>query len=370
MRVAVLSTYGESCGIATYSEALVPALERAGAHVEVFAPRLPSFDKPRGPQPRRMWNRNRAFGVEALGVVRAIHAMRADVVHAQINLSLYSSRFLFTLATALRAIGVPLVATLHGRRGGSWGRNFKVTRLLFALGHASLIVHSDAHAAELQRDHVHVIPHGVTMPHAQLPIDEAKRALGLDPKRLVLAHFGFLVPDKGVAEVLRAVADLRAGNGGPPRDVFYWIAGATHGTGESKDYTDELRRLIAHLNLTESARLTGDFAPDDRVQRELAAADWVVLNYKTGGSQGASGAARTALASGRPIAVSEASIFDDLRDASHTLREPLTSSLRAMLDDATLIDRTQARALTYCEERSWPRIAERHLALYASLKHR
>ncbi len=364
MRAVFLSTYHERCGIATYSEALVAALREAGADVRVIAPHLPAHDPGRdGDQPPRLWGRNRAFGFQAFRVAAAIEALRPDVVHAQVNLSLYSSRVLFVLAALLHRRGIPLVATLHGRRGGSWGRNFKLTRLHYALRHAHLVVHGEDHRAELDRLRVHVIPHGIEAVRP-IPKDEARRAIGLDPRRPVVAHFGFLVPDKGIAEVLQSVAELRRG---AVPDLYYWISGAVHGTAESRGHHDALRRRVTELGLDGHVHLSGEFVSDDRVRLELAAADWIALNYATGGSQGASGAVRRALTSGRPIAVSRASIFDDVRRATVTLDAPLTPAIGRLFAEPGLADETARRGAALVDEQSWPRVARRHLALYADI---
>lgn len=358
MRIAWLSSFHEHCGIATYSESLVAEL-RERADVLVLSPQRIAGDEGRGEQPARLWNRNRAFAFEALRVRDAVRAHRPDLVHLQVNLSLYSSRFLFALVRLLRRDGVPVVATLHGRGGGSLGRRFKVRRLLVALGPAELVVHTEAHRAELARDRVSVVPHGID-PVIELPKADARAKLGLDAARPVLAHFGFLVPDKGVAEVMRAVAKLRRTHPG----LRYWVCGAVHQTDESRACFEELRRLARELSLEDAVHLTGEFVPLDRAQVELAAADFIVLNYLTGGHQGASGAARRALTSGRPVAVSEAPIFDDVRDAMHTIRPPLDEALAALLDRPELAQSTTERARRFCDEHSWRHVAERHLALY------
>jgi glycosyltransferase involved in cell wall biosynthesis len=365
VRAVFLSTFHERCGIATYSEQLVAALRGEGADVRVLAPHLPPHDPGReGEQPPRLWGRNRAFGFQAFRIASAIDALRPDVVHAQVNLSLYSSRVLFVLAALLHRKGVPLVATLHGRRGGSWGRNFKLERLHYALRHAHLVVHGEDHRAELDRPRVHVIPHGIEDVVA-IPKEQARRAIGLDPARPVLAHFGFLVPDKGIAEVLRAVAELRRG---AVPDLFYWISGAVHGTAESRGHYDALRRAIAELGLAGHVHLSGEFVPDDRVRLELAAADWIALNYQTGGSQGASGAVRRALTSGRPIAVSRATIFDDVRRAAVTIEPPIAPGVARLFREPGLAEATARRGADLVAEQSWPSVARRHLALYEDVR--
>lgn len=365
MRIAWLSSWHERCGIATYSESLVAEL-RERADVHVIAPRRIAGDEGRGEQPARLWNRNRAFAFEALRVREAVRALRPDVVHLQVNLSLYSSRFLFALVRLLRRDGLPVVATLHGRGGGSLGRRFKVQRLLLALRPADLVVHTEAHREELSRARVSVIPHGIDPPISwgnERSKADARAELGIDPSRPVLAHFGFLVPDKGVAEVMRAVAKLRRAHPG----ILYWVCGAVHQTGESRAYFEELRHLARELSIDDALHLTGEFVPMDRALVELAAADVIVLNYLTGGHQGASGAARRALASGRPVAVSEAPIFDDVRDAVHTLRPPLEESIAAFLDRPELAQSTTERARRFCDDHSWRRVAERHLTLYGRI---
>jgi glycosyltransferase involved in cell wall biosynthesis len=366
MRVVSLSTFHEQCGIATHTEGLdegFRALRDHGQDVEhiVLSPTLARGDEGWGIQPKRVWNRNRAFGLEALRVVREIEALKPDVVHAQVNLSLFSSRVLMNIALLLKRKGIPFVATLHGRRGGFWGRTFKIWRFEQALRLADVIVHSEDHRRELGRDRVHIISPGLPR-RTPRPMLEARKALGLSPDQKVIAHFGFLVPDKGVAEVLRAVAQIP--------DLFYWVAGAVFGSEESKRHFEELKSMVRELGVEKRVHLTGEFLPEEQAIGELEAANWIVLNYRTGGAQGASGAVRRALAAGRPVAVSEAPVFDDVRRGTYTLKEPLVDSIRGMLGDARLADEYEAKGRALCEEQTWERVAERHIALYRDILNR
>ena len=358
MRVVFLSTFHEQCGIATHAEGLKEGLEACGVHVDVIAPRRIPDDPGWGEQPPRLWNRNRAFGFEALRVVSAIKALRPDVVHAQVNLSLFSSRVLYNIAYLLRRAHIPLVVTLHGRKGGSWGRNFKLWRLTQALRHADVIVHSEDHVRELGRERVHIISPGLPRRVAR-PMLEARKALGIPEGRKVVAHFGFLVPDKGVAEMLRAVAELP--------DVFYWIVGAVYASSESRACFEELKRIVAELRIADRVHLTGEFLPEEQAIGELEAADWIVLNYLTGGAQGASGAVRRAMSAGRPVAVTSAPVFDDIRKGVHTMGGSLAASLRELLGNRALGEEVAARGAALCEEQTWHRVAERHVALYQSI---
>lgn len=382
MRVAWLTSFHQECGLATYARDLTDALVALGVEIEIFAPTLRAGDvaiDARAREIPRLWRGNRAFGVEAIGVVRAIERARCDVVHANVNLSLFSSRFLFTLARLLEARRVPLVATLHGRDGGDLGRRFKVWRLHAALRSADLVVHHQAHADELaqidarlpralrRRGAAHVIAHGLP-PLRRAPLDDAKRALGLDPRRQVVAHFGFLGADKGVLETMRAIAALRRRG----RDVTFLVSGAVYAKDAGSElYFERCRREAAALGVDDLVRFEAAFAPDDVVRARLQAADWIVLNYATGSAQATSGAVTRALASGRPVAVSKATVFDDVRAAVHTLEaregEALADALAALLDEPARGASIVARAESLLAETSWPNVAARHRDLYARL---
>lgn len=374
MRTALLTSYRQKCGLATYAENLVEVLSRAGCVPVVLAPTLARGEVESGSDvasPARLWGANRAFGFEAFRVMSAIRSERCEVIHLNVNLALFSSRIVLNLVVLARLWGLPLVATLHGRFGGSGGRRFKLWRLCRALRSAHLVVHNHSHAAELRAfghpsRRLHVIPHGMPTAAPMRTVETARVELGLDPRRRVLAHFGFLVPDKGVLEVLRAVARLRATD--EFSDLYYWISGAVNPRDPaSTAYLATLRAEIDALGLAEHVHLTGEFVSHDAAIAALQAADWVVLNYATGTGQASSGAVSRAFASGRPVAVSAAPVFDDVRAAAHTLVGPVERELAALLANTTLQRATAERAARYVEETSWPRVGEAYVELYRHL---
>jgi len=302
--------------------------------------------------------------------MRAIRAAGCDLVHLNVNLSLFSSRIVFALVTLARRAGMPVVATLHGRDGGGLGRRFKVWRLYRALRGAHLVVHNDAHASEARafghaKEAVSVVPHGMPPVAPPRPLAEARRALGLAPERPVLAHFGFLVPDKGVLEMVRAVASLRERRA---PELFYWVSGAVNPRDPSSlAYLEAVRAEVRRLGLEAHVHLNAAFVSHDEAIAAMQAADWIVLNYQTGSAQASSGAVSRALASGRPVAVSEAAVFDDVRSAVHTLRGPLEPALGALLEGTALAADVAERSRRHMQEASWPSVAELHAALYRRL---
>jgi glycosyltransferase involved in cell wall biosynthesis len=358
LRLSLLTTYGEQCGIATYSEALVAGLSQHGVSVSVVAPRLRKSDTPRGEQPVRVWRRNGAGLLDAWRAFQQIRRQRADVVHVQITMGIVSPSFLFGLRQLCARARLPLVATLHEAGGGSIMRRFARARLLWALRGAQLVVH------EPDPDVVgaHVIPHGIA-DLAPRPRAEARGPLGLELDDLVLAHFGFIHPDKGIEEVLQVVAALRESRF---PNLKYRVCGGTFANDSSIAHLAQLRDVVRTLHLESAVDLTGQFLSEARVSLEMQSADLVLLNYRTGNRQGASGAAHRALANGCSLVVTRAPIFDNLREAAHTLAGPLREELEALLQSPERRAEIAARAEAFCEARRWPRVAASHAELYRS----
>ncbi len=363
MRVALLSTFGETCGIATYSEALVAALPEHGIEPIVLSPCLRPSDGPRGPQPPRIWRRDRATLLQALQTFRKLREAGAELVHVQLSLGLTSPRFLYALSKLCARANLPLLVTLHDRDGGNRFRRWNFRRTLRALRDAQLIVHEPDQRAELGRDRVHVIPHGIwNIP--ERASERAKRELGLPETTPIVTHFGFLHPDKGIEEVLRAIAELRAHDF---PDLTYRVCGGTFPTPASREYLARLKAEVRTLGLEGAVHLTGEFLSEERTTLELQAADLLVLNYRTGNNQGASGAGRRALAVGRALAVSNAPIFDDMRSAVYTLERPLSDEIRGLLQQPERRRELAERSRAYRDARSWARIALVHAQLYREL---
>jgi glycosyltransferase involved in cell wall biosynthesis len=363
LHVSMLTTFGEKCGIATYSEALAAGLEEHGVEVSVVAPRLRPDDAPRGEQPVRVWRRDRAGVWEARQTFRQILRQQANVVHVQVSMGLTSPSFLFALSRLCARQGLPLVATLHEAGGGSVMRRFKFARTLWGLGNAAIIVHEADPSVANVPGGVQVIPHGI----AEIPRrsrSDARTELGVSPSDLVVAHFGFIHPDKGIEAVLRAVARLRKERF---PNLKYRVCGGTFATTSSRSHLLHLQSIVRTLGLDGAVSLTGEFAAEDRVTLEMQAADLVLLNYQTGNRQGASGAAHRALATGCSLAVTPAPIFDNLREAAHTITGPLESELETLLAKPELRAEIAARAEAFCAARSWLRVADTHAQLYRSL---
>jgi glycosyltransferase involved in cell wall biosynthesis len=182
----------------------------------------------------------------------------------------------------------------------------------------------------------------------------------------VISTFGFLLPHKGILELIQAVGILRR----TMPDVLLLAVCSIHPDGSSAWYRDECRAEVKRLGLEESVVLVTDFLPEAQAQALLAASDLIVLPYKeTEESQSA--ALRFVLPVGRPILAPDIAIFADAREALVLVPDASPAGLAAaianLISDPDSLDQLAERAAAFARRISWTSIASRYQRLYAEL---
>jgi beta-1,4-mannosyltransferase len=277
------------------------------------------------------------------------------------------SLLFLALLLLLRWRGVRLVWTAHNLEPHElhhplWG--FLVYRLV-ARWSAAIIAHSHA-ARELLEQRYGALPQCVVIPHGSYidlggaPRERAasRAALDLPPSGPVLLNIGTLRPYKNIEALIDAFSALPKATRGT-----LLIAGAA----KSPAYAEQLRCRAAAVP---GVRLRTEFIADAQLPDYLAAADLVVLPYR---SLLTSGILLWALSYARPVI---APAFGPVREL---LREGQTGFLFTPGDDEALREAI-ARALAHphlsaigaagldlAREFAWPKIAAATVACYRGL---
>jgi glycosyltransferase involved in cell wall biosynthesis len=145
-----------------------------------------------------------------------------------------------------------------------------------------------------------VVPMGVPLP-PQIPKEEARAYLGLDPDLYLITSVGHLNPYKRVAATLRAFKALLV----DVPDSLYLLVGS-----RSPNY--DPTRNIDMLGLQDHVRITG-YVPQEDLPYYLAASDVCLnLRYPTAGETSAS--LLRIMGAGVPVLVSRTGAFEELPD--------------------------------------------------------
>lgn len=248
------------------------------------------------------------------------HGYRPDVVDAGVA----------------RALGIPVISTVHGFTGGDW-RNRLYERLdRRALRRFDAVVAVSHGVAErlldggVSRARVHVIPNAWSRGEVALPRDAARRELGLDDGEYRVGWVGRFSAEKGPDVLVRAMALLR--------DLP--LTATMLGVGPE---LDRVRTEVGRLGIADAVLLPGA-VPD--AARLMSAFDVFVLSSRT---EGTPIALFEAMAAGVPVVATRVGGVPEVVGEEGMLvpsddAQALAAAIRAVLDDTAAAAARAARA--------------------------
>jgi glycosyltransferase involved in cell wall biosynthesis len=368
LRLAMVTSWNARCGIAEYSRYLLKALVQWDADLQPVV--LSSPEEGIWTQevvPSHVCWRNRPEG-DLTTLRRYVLEGEFDVVHFQFNFGFFDLKDLAETIHALKAVGKKVVMTLHrtaDEQGN--GQLISLGQIGEALRRADLLlVHSPIDQTRLAefgiRENVCVFPHG----NVVYPVEDprtVREACGV-PFDPLIGTFGFLLPHKGLLELLAAVKELQDDY---PRLGLIGQC-ALHRDEISYRFEDTVRERIKKLGLSSSVLLSTQFVEPEEAVLFLQMADLLVLPYKET-VESTSASVRFGLATGRPVITTNIDIFKDVAPAIYRIpscdpRE-IANAIRAVLRDGVLAEKLAQQARHYTQATSWRRIAE----LYSDVIH-
>lgn len=381
LRVGMVTTWGTHCGIATYAEELVPALERHLEHpVAILAEAGPGTMLRREGDARpaeACWSRYRPQG-NAAAIEQVIRRHQLTVLHIQHEFGLWpNDTALQETIRAAQAAGARVVVTLHTVFPAGGYYHSGTLQMVGARADAVVVHGLQAMGALLAAGarRVSQISHGTTR-RVRGNREAGLDLLGVPPalaekKQLTWGLvFGFQAPGKNIIGTLRAFAQARATKQlsncgllicGEVKDDFY--GQRVNGTAMETGY---LPAIYKHDNFV-GAKLADVFA----------AADFGILNHLGGDPAvlSASGQAHLYASFGVPLACADAPIYSDAINAGFAVpfqlgrhvEEPTLSAANAIAalgSSAPLRHALSANALTYARETEWSHVAGLLLDVY------
>jgi len=364
MKIAMLTTVGERCGIASYSAALVSSL-RALPETDVQVIPIAVGEQP-------------ASHYEAQA--EQLNAPDVDVVHIQHEFSFWGfptpgrSKF----AELRRLIRRPLVVTAHTtlslsaifptaseRNPWRWlkkkrlvtNRAYRESVEVSTFAANATIVHTEAAHTEfvrrgLESERLFVVPMGIPAP---LPANAGGSRFrdrhGLHGKR-VLTLFGYVTPNKGYAMVAELLGTL-------PPDVTFVIAGGARRPMEEQ-YVEYLRRHIRRLGVEERVVVTG-YLPDEEIAEVMKATDIALVPHTQATN---SYSVTLPVTYGKPTLASDLACFREMAARSDCLelfrngsKSDFREKLLALLGNPQRREQLAANALQDAARFTWPNVA-------------
>lgn len=359
-KLAVVSTWNTKCGIATYSKLLfTPAFEDCWILANDNAELLDAD----GERVIRCWTAGNPDYPHQLFCT--IMELGVDQVHIQFNFGFFSATGLKALLADLHAEGIQTFVTFHSTAGG-WMQDNALVRLAGLQPELSRITRIFVHSVpDLNRlkssgavDNVCLFPHGVVKPAMATPSTTVCRPVILAGCR-VIASYGFLLPHKGIRELIEAFALLHRQH----PDTHLLLVNAGYPQPLSVNYAISCENLIRRLDLERHVTLITDFLDDSESFAWLANADILVFPYQHT-LESSSAAVRWGLATGQRVYCTPLNIFDDVSEAvsflpgttSAAIAEGLLAALSTPPEQVAVSRLHQQRWL---DEHDWGRLSRR-----------
>ena len=364
-RTAFVSTYPpRRCGIATYTRDLAAATGDREIAVLLPPERGTPFPLEVHHRIRRDERSDYAQTARALGAC-------VDVVSIQYDYAIWGGDDGEYVFDFLRALDVPVVATLHTILGTPTPRQRTILVDLIASVDAAVVMSRSAatllttgYGVDARR--LNVIPHGVP----DLPLADPailKAALGLEGRDVILS-FGLLGPDKGYELALDALPAVVAAH----PNAMYVIVGATQPDlvlREGEAYRASLVARVKALGMVKHVRFVEDFVGRVEMTRWLQAADVFVTTYPDL-DQMVSGSLSYAMGAGRAIVSTPyAYAAELLAEGRGVLVAPakpklLAAALNEVLGDDELRATLGRKAYEYSRRMVWSEVGAQHRALF------
>ena len=356
LRVGWMTTWGSRCGIAAYSQHLVGAFSADELHI--FAPWGEETELVDLPNVHRNW------ALEAATLDRVIADARKfalDALIVQFHWGFFGLGALLTLMREMRAAGIRVVIDFHNTRSApAAAAEQEVVRAL--AGAERLLVHT---LDDMQRLKALGLSANVALfPLAVYPIaqptpatvEAERQRLGLQGREVV-GSYGFLLPHKGLLQLVEAMPALLAQR----PDAHLLMVNALYSPERSGAEHRRLLDRITELGLGDRVTLITDFLPEEACVTLLKTADLVVFPYQRT-EESSSAAVRMALVANCPTAVTPLPIFADVAAAVSTLPGTDPGSLAAGIDTLlTALKDADTRAAACARAASF--VAERDAAL-------
>lgn len=299
-----------------------------------------------------------------------LNGIGLDVVSVQHEYGIYGGRAGACLLDLVRALRMPVVATLHTILAQPDPHQWTVLDELIRLS-ARIVVMSTHGGALLRQVHglparkIDLIHHGIPPVPRHGP---ARIRLGLGGRRMLFT-FGLLAPDKGIETVIEAMpAILRAFP-----DTVYLVLGASHPhvrARHGETYREMLGQRARDLGVAASVVFDNRFVTQAELADHLAAADIYITPYLKM-EQITSGTLAYALGAGRAIISTPyhyaRELLADGRGVLVPCRDPdaIARNVVDLLGDDGKRMAMRRKAAEFGRSMAWPVVAEGYLDSFA-----
>ena len=353
-KLAWISSYNTKCGIATYSDFLLLHFDLERIAVTKFAnyaDEIVEESKEEGVV--RCWgdrfDQNNDLLIENI--------VKGGFTHALLNFNFgfFSMKNLQKIIDELSKNGIELTIIFHSVADVTIkGLEASLSWIKESLKKPKhLLVHNIEDLNFLKKldlNNIDLFPHGVQ--------NRIERVQPKNASLRTLSSYGFLLPHKGILELIEAFALLH-------KKFSYLrleLVNALYPAPESKNYYELCKQKVQELGLGEKVVFHTEFLSDEESFALLDASDLIVMPYRKT-NESASGAIRYAVSTLLPVLCTKEPIFNDVADIVHFMEDStpqgIANAIERLIHDKELLYTHTQKQKEWIEEHDWKLLSQR-----------
>ncbi len=366
-KLGVVSTWNMKCGISEYTKYLVSSLNNF-ADIKIFASKVSSNEliARDGNEVIRCWE---PYFDDLNVLYNKVLESNLDIVHIQFNFGLFELNALANLIKKLKDMGIKLIITFHSIDDTEFmNKPIKLDTIKQELKLVDKIwVHTTKDVKKLSEKGIS--DNVVKIPQGNIIFDDNKKEeikAGIFKNSRIISTFGFLLPHKGILETIKALPSIKS----EYPDILFLIVSSIFPDESSKKYYESCKKEVRILGLNKNVIFFTDFLEEREIINLLQASDIVVLPYKKT-REASSAAIRFALASHRPVIVTDIPIFSEFEGEVYKISDCSPDEIQKgtlkLFENEKLQKEIANSAERKMKENSWPNIAKRYEDLLLQL---
>jgi hypothetical protein len=352
LRVAFIGVWGIECGIATYSEWLIPEITKHIKEYKIFAE--VNGKEETDPNVTRCWKRGEPVG----DLIQKVEEYSPDIVLIQHEYGLYPTAPLW-LSLISRLNKFKTFVTMH-----SVYHHFD--KLVCLAPVKNIIVHTNI-AKNILTDNLHVPGKISVIPHGSLPVANENKLWNIYYRNRTLMQFGFGFRYKGWEQALQTVKNLKE----KYKDIYF-----TGLFGESpfnrimhNQYYNELENLVSEYDIIDNVGFVRGYVHDKVLESFLRTNKIAIFPYIENGEHtvyGCSGAARLAMHYNIPVIVSKVPLFDDLEGVCPKIGtiEELCTEIELLFNNPEKVNSQLKKQQEFLIRNSWENVGRMYVDLF------
>ncbi|WP_339813278.1 glycosyltransferase family 4 protein [uncultured Imperialibacter sp.] len=378
MKIAYIGTYPpRECGIGTFTWDLVDAMssspDSASFVDEAFLVALNDHDLLYAYPKEVKLTIRQEQQADYIEAANFINLSGADLCVLQHEFGIFGGQSGVYILPLLHRLKMPVIVTLHTiLKAPSYNEKAILKEIC---NMASRVVVMSHKAIEfltsiynVSKEKIVFIEHGVPDIHFDHAL--AKKEFKLESKKVLLT-FGFLGRNKGIETVIKALPSVIKEH----PEVLYIVLGKTHPNilrHSGEEYRNSLHLLVKSLKLSDHVFFLNEFMDPDQLFKYLAACDIYITPYLNE-TQITSGTLSFAMGVGCSVVSTPywyaSELLADGRGRLFDFNDSdqLSSILNELLGQPDVLKELQQKAYEYGKNISWPKTAEKYIALAESI---